>query len=567
MANETYINPSINSENIKTGVSKATAINPLQSDSTQINEELQAGLEIKPGTIFCDKYSVVSKLETQTGEADLYICEKDSTLYVAKVYRRKVAVKSEIINKLIKIDSPHIAKVYATGEYCGLPVEIIPYYKNGSLQGKKYTFIELKKHIIPSLNEGLHILHDNGIIHKDLKPSNIMLNDNQIDVAIIDFGISSIRDVGNTVVVTKTGMTPEYSAPETFRNLFLAESDYYSFGITIYELFTGRTPYSGMSNEDIEKYVSVQHVPFPDDMPDDLKNLISALTYSDITNRKNKSNPNRRWCYEEVKRWCNDDEQVLPGEGIGNSIGSIMPYKFMGNTYTDKTELVDALATNWNEGKKQLYRGLLSGYFKSIDPEMAGICMDAEEAVSRGKDDDVEFFRTLYKIDVNTSKFYWKGSVCVSLEDLGNKLLNLLWSGNNKIDAYASGILKNRMLTEYYDAVGIKDLNVLDAIQNLENTYNAFKNNHESRLRVYYLMAYVLSGNKKYNYKGRRFSSIEEFTTYMKELINSSYEEFRGFCYSLMNGDGELDPQFESWLMVLGKQKAIEQWKATLSAQ
>ena len=97
----------------------------------------------------------------------------------------------------------------------------MPYYRFGSLQGKKFDYEHLKNHIIPALNEGLKVLHDNGIIHKDLKPSNIMIADNQKDVAIIDFGISSVREEGNTVVVTRTGMTPEYSAPETFKNLFL----------------------------------------------------------------------------------------------------------------------------------------------------------------------------------------------------------------------------------------------------------------------------------------------------------------------------------------------------------
>ena len=95
---------------------------------------------------------------------------------------------------------------------------------------------QLKNNIIPALNEGLKVLHDNGIIHKDLKPSNIMLNADGRTVSIIDFGISSIREEGSTVIVTKTGMTPDYSAPETFRGLFLSESDYYSLGITIFEL-------------------------------------------------------------------------------------------------------------------------------------------------------------------------------------------------------------------------------------------------------------------------------------------------------------------------------------------
>lgn len=60
-------------------------------------------------------------------------------------------------------------------------------------------------------------------------------------VALIDFGISSVMENGNTMIVTRTGMTPEYSAPETFRGLFLDESDYCKYiSITIFCLIAGR---------------------------------------------------------------------------------------------------------------------------------------------------------------------------------------------------------------------------------------------------------------------------------------------------------------------------------------
>lgn len=136
--------------------------------------------------------------------------------------------------------------MYYSGSYSGRHFEVLPYYRRGSLRGRRFGIDELKSRIIPEINEALGALHDAGIIHKDLKPSNIMLTDSG-DIAIIDFGISSVQSDGSTVIVTSTGMTPEYSAPETFRRLFLEESDYYSFGITLYELFCGHTPYADMT--------------------------------------------------------------------------------------------------------------------------------------------------------------------------------------------------------------------------------------------------------------------------------------------------------------------------------
>ena len=140
----------------------------------------------------------------------------------------------------------------------------------------------------------------------------------------------------------------------------------------VYELYCGHTPYSQMGQDEIEQFVSVQKLPLPADMNEELKILISALTYPDITNRKNRANPNRRWGYEEILKWCVGIKQPIPGEIAGTTAvsGDIKPYKFLGETYTRKEELISALANNWNEGKKQLCRGLLSAYFKSFDAEI-----------------------------------------------------------------------------------------------------------------------------------------------------------------------------------------------------
>lgn len=212
MSNQTVINPNVNSTVINSELGQATAINPNLAGST--------AKKIASGVILGGKYQIVESLSVSTGEADLYICKYNDKEYVAKVYRRQRAVKPEVISVLKSISSPYVASLFDTGEHNGLPFEVLPYYKNGSLQGKKFSLDELKTTIIPCINEALHVLHQNDIIHKDLKPSNIMLLDDNRSVAIIDFGISSVVEQGNTVLVTKTGMTPEYSAPETFRSLF-----------------------------------------------------------------------------------------------------------------------------------------------------------------------------------------------------------------------------------------------------------------------------------------------------------------------------------------------------------
>ena len=557
MNNTTQLNPNVNSTVINSEVGQETAINP---------NIVTATANLSAGTVLAGKYEIVEPLSASTGEADLYVCKYNGAEYIAKVYRRQRAVKPEVITVLKSIDSPYVAKLFDTGIYNDRPFEVLPYYKNGSLLGKKFSFDELKKTIIPCINEALRVLHQNDIIHKDLKPSNIMLLDDNKSVAIIDFGISSVVEEGNTVLVTKTGMTPEYSAPETFRNLFLEESDYYSFGITLYELYCGYTPYKNMNAEEIAQFTAVQRIPFPKDMPQELQDLISAVTYFDITNRNKKNNPNRRWTYTEVDNWCKGKKQVIPGEGTGfGAEKAIPPYTFLGQAYKDIPSLITALASNWNDGKKQLYRGLLSSFFKNFNPEIAGYCMDAEEEATRtaGKD-DIIFWDLLYKIYPELNGFYWMGQTYESLPALGRDMLERLWRNDKSNYSYWDSILGNKLLTNYLSKVKSKNENLADAASALETAHNVGNRSKRDTIMNYYTMPYLLSGQKLFAIGEKRLKSVSELTAYMKGLLDSSYEEFEDFCHSMIDYDDTLDVQLEAWLIALGKRKELDAWRQGL---
>lgn len=557
MNNTTQLNPNVNSTVINSEVGQETAINP---------NIVTATANLSAGTVLAGKYEIVEPLSASTGEADIYVCKYNGAEYIAKVYRRQRAVKPEVITVLKSIDSPYVAKLFDTGIYNDRPFEVLPYYKNGSLLGKKFSFDELKKTIIPCINEALRVLHQNDIIHKDLKPSNIMLLDDNKSVAIIDFGISSVVEEGNTVLVTKTGMTPEYSAPETFRNLFLEESGYYSFGITLYELYCGYTPYKNMNAEEIAQFTAVQRIPFPKDMPQELQDLISAVTYFDITNRNKKNNPNRRWTYTEVDNWCKGKKQVIPGEGTGfGAEKAIPPYTFLGQAYKDIPSLITALASNWNDGKKQLYRGLLSSFFKNFNPEIAGYCMDAEEEATRtaGKD-DIIFWDLLYKIYPELNGFYWMGQTYESLPALGRDMLERLWRNDKSNYSYWDSILGNKLLTNYLSKVKSKNENLADAASALETAHNVGNRSKRDTIMNYYTMAYLLSGQKLFAIGEKRLKSVSELTAHMKGLLDSSYEEFEDFCHSMIDYDDTLDVQLEAWLIALGKRKELDAWQQGL---
>ncbi len=558
-----------------------TVINPdlQQSSATVINDEIleqynrQNGINetgyqpVSEGTKICEKYIVKRQLEVASGEADLYLCEQKDQNFVAKVYKRQFAIKKEVTEKLIRINSPYVARLYETGTYNGYPVEILPYYENGSIQGKTYSFDALVRQIIPDINEGLKALHDAGIIHKDLKPSNIMLNADGETVSIIDFGISSAVDDSSEILVTKTGMTPEYSAPESFRNIFYEGSDYYSFGITLFELFCGYTPYANMQPEEIEMYNSVQRIPFPDDMPEKLQDFISALTYNDISFRNNKENPNRRWTYDEVKRWLAGEDLVIPGEGIGNSgKGTLPPFQFHDETITDIETLVTSLANHWEEGKKLLFRGNITAYFRTFNSDLARKCQSAEEEATRenGKD-DIIFWRLLYQINPKLKGFYWKGHNFESIAAFGRDVLERLWDKDESQFPYYESILSEKLLSAYVKQTAASNEKLKKAAVAIEDAFEMAKVNETDLKRAYYLMAYTLSGQKLLLLNGEKFRTVGELANYMRSVLDESLDRFESLCHRMVDYDGNLDIQLETWLIAIGKQKEIDQWKESLN--
>lgn len=92
------------------------------------------------------------------------------------MYRRKDAVKPEVLERLSSLKSPFVAGISRTGQVNGLTYIIMPFYSNGSLaavleKNIRFTEDEIKTVILPSIIEGLKAIHDSGIIHKDLKPA------------------------------------------------------------------------------------------------------------------------------------------------------------------------------------------------------------------------------------------------------------------------------------------------------------------------------------------------------------------------------------------------------------
>lgn len=541
--------------------SKTTEINPdvynehkYDSKATEINEEILYMSSLIGKTIL-GKYTITRKISSNTGEADVYVCEFSGNEYVFKIYRRVNAIKREVINRVMKVDSPYVTKIIDYGEYNGLTFVILPYYKNGSLEGKNYSLKIIEEIIVPDVNEGLHALHEVGIVHKDIKPSNIMIWNNHKGVSIIDFGISSALEIKQSYVVTKTGFAPAYTDPESINTgLFFKENDYYSLGITIYALFCGHAPYENMSADDIARYKTIQNLPFPSSMPDRLVKLITGLTYRNIPNRHNMGTVNRRWTYSEVKRFLNGENVPVPDYGFAG----YQPYIFLNKSYSSLEDLTVALGENWEAGKQQLYRGLLSGYLKPLNPQLAGYCLDAEESHD---DSDKVFFNLLFKLNPNLKNFYWQNRSYPSLEAFGKDLLNKLWNNDKTIHGFADSVLTLGIVSDYLRNTNNQNMKIRQAVAALENQYKTLNNqNYNNALKSYYSLAYMISDERVLNINGKKFKTISELVSYLNLLVSYSYERFVNFTNLITNKSNDLNPQFEAWLIAIGKRDELTKW-------
>lgn len=520
--------------------------------------------ELRPvlGTKLEGGYTVTETLKSGGGEADLFLCEKDGERFVAKVYRRENAIKDSVLEALSAVDSPFIAKALAFGSYRGFPFEILPYFAKGSLAGKRFSAEEIKKNVLPAVNEALHALHEKGILHKDVKPSNLMLADDG-RIVLIDFGISSTVEENSTVLITKTGMTPEYSAPETFRKVFLKESDYYALGITLYELFTGHTPYRHLSTETITQYMAVQRIPFPENMPEELKDLIFALTYHDLTARGERENPNRRWTYNEVAAYLRGEKQPLPGKSGGGLLSDeIAPYTFDNKTYTTLPALVKALGENWEKGKRELFYGRLSAHFETDRPVLARYCKEIEEESLRlVRRDDFLFWKLLHRLYPELSGLYWKGEVFESLPALGRDMLEKLEKKDLK-SAFWDSILQEKLLSATLERLATPKEELQNAVKALEDAETVETDQHQKTVR-YYLMAYLLSGKRQLLVDKMRFFTVEELAAEIKRRADESLNALKSFCHKLIMTDRIPTPQLEAWLIALGKADVLAAWKAS----
>ncbi len=294
--------------------------------SPSVTKTLQTPItRLATGSIFAERYEVLEELG-KGGMGEVYRV-KDKTLdeeMALKVLKPEIAAHKDMIQRFKnelklsrKIAHRHICKMYDLNEEEETPFITMEYVQGEDLKSaiRKERKLEEKDAIAiaKQVCEGLAEAHELGVVHRDLKPQNIMIDTNG-NAKVMDFGIArSIEAAG----VTQTGVmigTPDYMSPEQAEGEEADQrADIYALGVILYEMVTGGVPFKGETAFSVALKHKTKLPQDPKKLNPELSENLSCLIL--ICMEKDRE---RR--YQNAEALLNDLQNIEDGLPLGTKI-------------------------------------------------------------------------------------------------------------------------------------------------------------------------------------------------------------------------------------------------------
>ncbi len=274
--------------------------------------------------VFAQRYEFI-RIIGSGGFAEVYqardkLLERDVAI---KILLDEHAQESAIVERFLreaklyaKLEHPHIIPIYDTGISEGNVFIVMKFIDGNSLKSLLQSQGKIPLHLLPRITRGiasaLDYIHCKGIIHRDIKPGNIIIEHQTQNVYLADFGIAR-TDASETL--THSGMivgTPFYLSPEQIKGKMIdSRSDIYSLGATLYELVTGEPPFHGASALEI-LYQHINENPkaissLAPDIPAAIEKIISLCIEKDPRKRFQSA--------AEIVRLLSVPAEIFPGKG------------------------------------------------------------------------------------------------------------------------------------------------------------------------------------------------------------------------------------------------------------
>lgn len=406
-------------------------------------------------------YRLIRQFPATGGEADIWLIHKDTGYGVLKHYRLGIEPKPDVLEKVAAISHKnprHLVRIHSYGfdEITNRWYEIQEYTGNGSLKDliRNHTIgMSQFRSIIGEITEGLESLHQSGILHLDLKPSNILIRSlRPLNLILIDFGISTLLQDEFSRQITSTKGTPMYWAPEQLGNIVGKEADYWALGVIALEILTHQHPFDGMNHNVILATLSTRGIQIPPDIHPKTVYLLKGLL---------TRNPRRRWGYNEVSAWLAGRQNIPVFYEVEFSSGSGKnQYEFRGEYYSNLQDLSYALISDpesWDDAKRHIGRGYLSRWLEKT--EQYSKAVEIEKLGEEYPDDDerliflvarfnpsVQFIFLGKTLDVSSISCYLDRYMRHLNDERERRIISMLFSGE-----------LNRIYQIFSEITGVRD--------------------------------------------------------------------------------------------------------------
>lgn len=305
-----------------------------------------------------ERFAVVRDLSTSGGEADLLLCRRllDDQLVVVKQYR---AAHSEVtrsgLDMVARADPAHVVEIYESDQWEGHWWEVMEYVEGGSLAefaaahgGRLDT--STADTVLRELADALDHLHGLGGVHRDVKPSNVLVRSREpMDLVLADFGLTVL--LAQSREMRSGSRTTAYGAPEAAWGDTQPGRDWWSLGISLLELLTGRHPFqreNGSWLEDARINAELATRPIDLSGVDDTRwiLLLRGLLTRD---------PALRWGSGEVRAWLSGDSPAVRESQAAVSASrdgaeqGMPAFAFAGRSFRNRSELAAAMAERWDD--------------------------------------------------------------------------------------------------------------------------------------------------------------------------------------------------------------------------